>query len=520
MKKIVCMLTLLLLNAFLFAQEVDLKWATEEKVAGKSASPEFLGIRNEKIYVIKSENVKKANSYYIDVYDAASLEEGEKIDFAKALPKDIADNELYNVYLLDTKLIIITTTKNKELLATSLDLDGKVLKGKITLDRVDGKDKEFEGFEVRVSPDRSKILGFRKAKGKVKKTIAFNFSLYDQELKRLNEKKTELPYEDENFKFGTISVDNKGDVFGVAVIKIEGKRKKFDTQKAVLMNLDLSKSKPEINEVNLPFEKRIASSMSFMMDDSKITVAGMYANNKDAEFLEGIFYIELNKTNFEVLQSNYEKFKPGMQTRKINSNKMDNNVGFGYDLKDIHVNSKGEKFLTFENTLIAFQSSKNGTSKYVILTDIIVAKLSETNKLQWNSIINKNQVLRIPYTSTVGMGAISITVSVYKFYKKFEDLLSYTVLYKNDDMYFLFNDNNKNEKTKNTDKPFNSFKKAYSALVKLDMDKGKWEKKTIFSTKEMGRMITPNNSVQISDNKILTFSYYKKGSSIGYLTIE
>ncbi|MES2560242.1 MAG: hypothetical protein V4590_10905 [Bacteroidota bacterium] len=520
MKKIVFVLTLVLLNGILIAQEVDLKWAKEEKVAGKSASPDFMGIRNEKIYVIKSENVKKAKSYYIDVYDAVSLEEETKINFEEVLPKDVGDNELYGAYLLDNKILVITTTKNKELMATGLDLEGKVIKAKVTIDKVDGKDKEFDGYEMRLSPDRSKLLGFRKAKGKVKKTIAFNFTLFDSELKRISEKKTELPYEDENFDFRNITVDDKGDVFGVAVIKIEGKRKKFDTQKAVLMNLDLSKSKPEINEVNLPFEKRIASSMSFMMNASKITVAGLYANNKDAEFLEGIFYIELNKSNFEVIQSNYEKFKAGLQTRKLSSNKMDNNVGFGYDMKDIHINSKGEKFLTFENSSIVFVSSKNGTSKNISKTDIIVVKLSETNKLLWNTMINKNQWFRIPYTTAVGFGAITIEISVYKFYKKFEDLLSYTVLYKNDEMYFLFNDNNKNMKMKNTDKAFNSLKKSYSALIKLDMEKGKWEKKSIFTAKEMERMITPNNSIQVSDNKILTFSYFKKGSSIGYLTIE
>lgn len=487
---------------------------------GKSASPDFIGIQDEKIFVLKSANAKNAGSYYIDVYNETSLEEDQKIDLKKMLPKDIADNELYDVYLMNGKIIIVTLDKKKEMYATSIDLKGKILKAKVVLDRVEGRDKDFEGFTVALSPDKTKLLGFRKAKGKVKKTTAYNFALYDDELKKIVSSKQELPYEEDNFSLLDVKVDNKGDVFCVAKITIEGKRKKFNTQKAVLMNLDLSQAKPEMNEVNLPFEKRIASSLSFLLSDDKIIVTGMYATNKDAEQLEGIFYIELNKKNFEVIRSNYEKFKSGLQTRVQASKKMENNVGFGYRLRSIHTNEKNEKLMVFENKEVTFISSKSGTAKVTVSTDIIAVKLNADNKLVWNTLINKNQALRVPVTNVVGVGMIAVEINVYRFYKKMEDLLSYTLLYKGDKMYFVFNDHNKNMKTKTTDKVFNNFKKSYSALVTLNTDNGKWDKKAIFTKQEAQRIITPNNSVQISDNKILTFSFTKKASSIGYLTID
>jgi hypothetical protein len=503
------------------AQEVGINWSKEVDIEKKSASPELLGLSDGKIFVLRSANPKDAASYYVTVCDEGSLDEDDRIDFEKVLPKEVGHYDMFGTYLFKDRIVVITTSKNKELCATTISLKGKIIKAKTVIDKVEGKDKTFDGYEIAISPDKTKILGYRSQKGKIKKTVAYNFTVIDENLKQVKEKKIELPYEEENFEFRKVSLDDKGDVFAVAKIKIEGKRKKYDTHKAVLMSLPLSQDKPELNEVVLPFEKRIASSMSFIMQPGKILITGMYASNKDADFLDGIFYIELNPQNFEVIKSSYEKFKPGLQTRKDGTSaKMDSKVGYEYVLKDIYINSNDEKFLTFEYNTHMFVTSRTSTSKVVYRHDIIVAKLSSDNKILWNTIINKNQVLSVPYTVTTGIGPIAITTSVYRFYRKFETMLTYVILYKNDDIYFVFNDHTKNMKTKNADKPFNSLKKSYSALVKLDGSKGKWDKKPIFTTKESGRIITPGNSVQISDSKILTFSYYKNKGSIGYLSIE
>ena len=519
--KITSLLLLLFCSFNMFSQEVGFEWGKPDKIEKKSISPDFLGRKEGKIFVLKSNDPKEASSYFISIIDETTLDEDDKIDFDKLLPKDIGKNDMFDTYLLNDKIVVVTVSKNKELFATTIDLKGKIMKGKIPLDKVEGKDKTFDGFRVVLSPDKSKILGYRTQKGKVKQTIAFNFVEFDENLKRVKSEKIELPYEDDNFDFQKVSIDNNGDVFAVAKIKIEGKRKKFDTHKSVLMNLPLSQAKPELNEVILPFEKRIASSMSFVMQANKIIITGMYASNKDADNLEGVFYIELNPQNFEVLQSTYQKFKPGLQTREYGkSDKMLNNVGFDYLLKDIFIDKEDQKFLTFENVSVFYSSSKSGQSKQIITSDIIVIKLNSENKIQWNSIINKNQSINIPITTSFGFNGIAIEVNVYKIYKKYEDLLSYTILYKNNDIYFVFNDHINNMNSKITNKTFDGSKKSYSALVKLDGVKGKWEKKAMFKNKDSKRLITPNNSVQISDNKILTFSFLEKFFSMGYLSID
>jgi hypothetical protein len=521
-KKITFILGLLFLN-ILFAQEADFKWATPEKMSRKSASPDLLGVRGDKAFILKSDNPTKLGSYYIVSQDVNTLEPNDKIIFEKIMPKEVKDNELYGAYLLKEKIVIVSFTKKKELIGSIVDLTGKVEKGKLTIDRADSKDKEFDGFEVVVSPNQSIILGYRKTKGADKKATSFVFSTYNDELKKLNSAKIQLPYDEDNIEFGKVSIDNNSNVYIVANATIQGKRKKFDIIKSILLHLPMATPKPEINEVPLPLEKRLATSMSFLTFDDKIAITGMYASNKDAEFLEGVFYTEINKSSLEVINSSYEKFKPGAQTRKRTGGaKMDNNVGFGYKLKEIFIEDQNSKLLIFENTSTRYASDSRGNvTKMVFSQDILTVKLSSENKLEWNTVIYKDQFMNIPYSRVAGgIGPLAISINVYRTYKKFEDMLGYTTLYKNGNLYFIFNDHTDNMNRKNADKRFNSFKKSYSAIVKLNVKNGKWDKKALFTNKESKRILTPANSEQIAQDKIMVFAFDKKKTNIGIITID
>lgn len=522
MKKIVLAFVVLFLFSFGYAQEVSLTWGESEKISSKSAAPELIGKQQGKVYVLKSENAKDLGDYYINSYQEEDLSKVDQFMFEKLLPQDVQKFQIEKILLLSDRIVIISVNKNKELVASVLDLNGKLLKGKLTIDRVGEKDKEFEGFEVVVSKDLSHLLSYRKTKGKVKKSTAYSFVMYDNELKRINSCKHELPYEEDNFELMSTKLSEKGEVLMIAKIKIEGSRRKYDTYKAVLMHLDMSVDKAELSEVDLPFEKRIATSMSFFLSkNNDITVLGMYANTKDAEFAEGVFKIVLEKSSLKVLSSSYQKFMKGMQSRNLNGSKFDQGVCFDYMLKHYFVNSNDEKFMVFENRVERMISSSSSTSKLVTTTDLVVVKMNKDDQIVWNSLIFKNQVLSVPYSQTMSMGIVGITISVYRMHKKYEDLLSYACLFKNDNLYFVFNDHTNNMKAKFADKPFNSFKKSYSALVTLNAATGKWEKKMIFNNKEEEMLITPQNSSQISDDKILTFSFKDdRQSGIGYIKVD
>lgn len=519
--KIIYFLTFLFCLPGVRAQEVDFKWGKVDKISKTTASPEILGIRNGKTYLLKADKPKDLGTYYITAIELDDLNSETKIELGKILPKDVASNSIYGAYLIKDNIVIVSTTKNKELIGSIIDLNGKLVKGKINIDRADAKDKEFDGFSVELSPDESVILGYRKTKGKDKKSTGFVFSTFNPEIKRLNSTKVELPYDEDNIEIGKVRIDNSSNVYIVANLTIEGKRKKFDVIKSVLLHLPMDKQKPELNEVALPLEKRLATSMSFLVLNDKIVITGMYASSAEAEFLEGVFYTELSKSSLEVMNSSYQKFKPGLQTRKAVSNKFENKPGFGYKLQEIIIEDSKEKLLLFENRYVTFSSdSKGNVSKYTYALDFIVVKLDAENKLEWNTMVYKNQTLGVPYSTVAGIGPLAISINVYRYYRKFESVVGYCSIYKNGKLYLVFNDHNDNMKSKNAEEVYNNSKKSYSAMVSLDAKTGKWEKKPLFKSKESQRMLAPDNSMVISENKILLFSFEKKGMPIGIFSLE
>jgi len=518
MKNFLTLLSFLFIFNLNYAQEVDFKWGNPEKLIRKSSAPELLGVRNNKAFILKSGNPINVGAFNLSVNDVTSLKNEIQIDFKKTLPKDVAENSLFDVYLLKNTILIISLTKKDELIGSILDLKGQVLKGRVSIDKAEAKDRKFDGFSVSLSEDQNTILGYRKTKSIDKKSTSFIFSAYDTDLKRLNTTKINLPYEEDNLDFGKVSIDNKSNVFIVANAKFKGKRAKYDIIKSILLQLPLGKKKPELNEVAIPIGKRIVTSMSFLIFEDKIALTGMYGDDKDLDVLDGIFYMELSKSSLEVVSSTFEKFKAGLQTRRPLSKKMDKYTGFGNVLKNIYIDENKNKLLIFEMVQIFYRfDSKGNIDKVIQSMDLTVVRLTPENKIDWNINIFKNQYLTIPYYRPVLFLPANYA---YRIYKKFEYLLSYSIMYQNGTVYFIFNDHVKNIGKKNADEVYNNFKKSYTAIIVMDAKTGKWQKKALFKAKEAKRMITPLNSDQISEKQMLVFTYEKKFTNIGLLIIE
>jgi hypothetical protein len=99
--------------------------------------------------------------------------------------------------------------------------------------------------------------------------------------------------------------------------------------------------------------------------------------------------------------------------------------------------------LSSENSLL--RASGNSVTKVVYSADIIVMKISKENTIVYNTMIYKNQFYNIPYSQSYGVGGVgpvgfSYQKSVYRTYKKYEDLLSYAMLFDGEKINFVFND--------------------------------------------------------------------------------
>lgn len=516
MKKMLISLLLVFIYFNSIAQDVDVNWGKEEKITRNSGSPEILGVIGDEIFVLKSDDTKDLGDYKIAVHDRKSFDQKKVYALETLLSKEVNKNDLEEIFIFHERIIIISSNKT-ELMATTIDLKGKLINPRILLSRVDTKEKGFSGYEISTSPDNSKLLAIRKIDDRDKEKASYTFMLYDTELKKISNSKQVMPYDGEHFTFGDALLTNSGDVYFSGTILIDGAKRKFNTYKSEMFMLNMGQTKPTLTNIPFPLKDKVYSSVRFSITENSINLVGLYAKSKTSEFLEGIFQLSLSREGFNVSNSTYLPFLKGLSSRTGTDDELDYGVSFNYKIDHIIPMESGEKHvvLSSENSLL--RASGNSVTKVVYSADIIVMKISKENTIVYNTMVYKNQFYNIPYSQSYGVGGVgpvgfSYQKSVYRTYKKYEDLLSYAMLFDGEKINFVFNDHIKNMHTKMADNRFNSTNKSYCALVIFDTKTGKWVKKALFKAKDEETLMLPKTYVQVSDSEIITFAF-KDGRS-------
>lgn len=518
MKKLLC-LSFLLISFFISAQELDFEWGADIKFAQNTASPEIIGLSDELIYILGSDNPKHLDDFYIGTFDRNTFNQKNRFLLKPLLPKEMADNDLEEVFMIEDKIVIISSNKT-EVVGSILDLEGKMVKARINLLQIE-KEKNENGYIITLASDRSKLMITRKIEPKKKENVSYQFLIYDNQLKKISQFKQLMSYNSEHFTFKNAILTNNGDVYFSGTILVDGPKRKFDTYKSGFYFLSTASTKPELTDINFSTDGKILSSVNFSIGENEIRLTGLYTDNKNSEFMQGIFQLTLDKSTYAVLSKNYEPFIKGLFSREGTSDKLIPGVNSGYDIEHIINGSNGEKYLVLHNSFSYFRSDERGTDKYLLSLDIIVVKLDANNKIIWNVMVNKNQTMRIPYYVNMSAYVVTIPVPVYRKFKKYEDLLDYSMLIKGNDLVFIYNDHIENLKTKGNPKAFNSLKKSYCAEVKLDLTTGKQTKKSVFKSTEEETLMLPKNYLQIAEDAIITFAIKGERSyAMGKITLS
>ncbi len=499
-----------LFSSYVHAQELDFKWGSDIKLSANTALPDIIGITEDLIYVLGSDNPRHLDDFHIGTFDKNSFNPKSRFELKLLIPEEMADNQLEEVFMINENIIIISSNKT-EVVGSIMDLEGKMIKSQINLMQIENN-KDESGYLIKRSSDNSKLLIVRKIEPKKKENVSYQFLIYDNQLKKVSQFKQIMPYNSDHFTLNNVIFTNIGDVYFSGSILVDGPKRKFDTYKSGLYFLNTSANKPQMTDINFSTDGKSLSSVFFTIGENEINLTGLYSSGKNSEFMEGVFQISLDKNTFALLNKNFQPFIKGLSTREGSTEKLTPGVSSGYRIDHIFDGVNGEKFLVLHLSYAYFISHKNGTDKYLLSQDIIVVKLDANGKIAWNTMVNKNQSIRIPYYSYISI----VRVSVYRKYKKYESLLDYSMLLKGNDLVFIFNDHIANIGLKDTPKLFNSIKKSYCAEVKLNLTTGKQVKKSVFKTKVENTLMLPKNYLQIAEDAIITFSiksnrYYAMG---------
>lgn len=368
------------------------------------------------------------------------------------------------------------------------------------------KRKDFPGIAWQVSNDTTKILFIAESDRNDKTDkIETYISVLDNDFNKLWDKKVKLPYTQRKAHTYSWVIDNNGNVFFLCKIYDDNKRKESKgkgRKKKPAYKIKLFKVAPDgtPEEYKLDLKNVFARGMGLKFDeDNNLACVGFYSDNKSAP-LQGVFYSKIDGTSGELLFADKRRFTTkeikSFGTKNTSKDKKSKDEGLDdeFRFQRIIFKKNGEILATAEEnysytiTSTNYQGQMTSTTYYVS-NSIVTIEIANNGKVKQVSIIPKKQ---------------NFTTPIYGYHSN---------IITEDQVYFVYNDDKDNLKKNITDpnkiKRISSTKHCIAVLTVLD-EKGKMNRKQLFTKKEAKSLLMPNKSSQISGERLFFFTVKPK----------
>jgi hypothetical protein len=253
-------------------------------------------------------------------------------------------------------------------------------------------------------------------------------------------------------------------------------------------------------EYPLSLDDKFISSCTFdIAPDGGIVISGFYSE-KDLDDIKGVFYTRIDPVSRMALSTSFKAFDTAfmsefMSARKASKGKELND----FDFAEMILREDGgavliaQKYYVTTSTTTDNQGRSRTTYTYHY-NEMIVSNINPSGEIDW--------VVRIPKRQAASSTAF----------------LSYTSMVKDDKIYLVFNDNERNltETKENKIHPYNG-KKSVAMLVTIASD-GSWAKSALFDNKEEGILLRPKICQQINENTTLLYAEKGRTYKMGLLT--
>lgn len=460
-------------------------------------SGDLIKIIGETETTIYGLSLKGKNNYYLLTYDPKSMQIKNEIeiDLPKVEGKKVELDDLVlvgdNVYVIGS--FYKAKTKKSYLVAFRF-------KNNLTLDENEivlfvseaEKHSEKGSFAFKKYKKNKKLLAVYGAVSKKSETLNVEIALFDDAL-------TEIVRHTEAIEFDKKSKELELNIHDFILTKNEdillsvNQGYRDSKEKIRVENFEIVSYKKEKNyqkesiKVPLP-DKYILTSNLLEPENSKLQIVGYYGitssrGRQNQKYLGGIFDVVVNLDTKQVENEVFNYFDDQTRIdilgeRKANKGKdIINNYSILNTLK-----------LSDESTIIVSEyrtfelTSTTGIGPLMMnhyqanYNEIIVTKLDKAGNAVWNKVIPKEQ--KAKYTTFhVLVSAISFNIAVgvqipITAMGKGPEFVGYIPLLFNDDLYFLFSDNPKNEGVVNVDdaKPMTNLNKSVPTVFKITKD--------------------------------------------------
>lgn len=337
-----------------------------------------------------------------------------------------------------------------------------------------------------------------------KDEIHCSVAVFSAGMKKEWEKDITLPYTEKLYGVRSATVDDAGNFYllGKLYNDVARDKKGGDPNFKYIIDV-LPAGGGELKEFDITLDDKYITDCSFRISpQNKIICAGFYSD-KGTTSIKGTFYMTIDPATKQIVSKGMKEFDTEFLKLFMSNNKAEKGQEiYNYDLDDIIVREDGGAVLIGEKYYITVSTSYNASTHTTTQTTIyhydaiIVININPDNSIQWAARIPKRQA------SSSG------------FY------LSYASFVKDDMLYLIFNDNDKNLDEKNPDKiyPYDG-KNSIATLVTVQPD-GNWEKSALFSNKEEGVIMRPLVAEQINDHELIIYCEKGRKYEIGKIIFE
>ncbi|MBI1305192.1 MAG: hypothetical protein GC181_01105 [Bacteroidetes bacterium] len=434
------------------AQDVKYQLSSYEspngrKVKGNVDYQICTGVNPEEFYIVE---VGK-NEYDISIMDVESLKRISS--FTVDEPEDgNRDPRWVKFFFHEGKVTIVYAFFNKKtdkytVYGRISDFEGREIQGETKMmELVTPKKKSIGSISFVLSEDLTKILLFREPPAHRFEKEKMEVALFNTELEEIYEKKMSFPYKYESIYINDVKVSNEGQVLITTEWQqSSGLKKSKNTGEAVNKIFTINEESDELEEIEIAQEGYAFSSMEgyILNDQDKMIFTGFYRdsksvkrNNDKYKGANGVYYIVLNLETLEVEKRNYDQLNDQRMSKILSANTSEKRgeklakKGYGlgnFKIRSLFVDSSGSVVITLEKSYIIENCRTNSQTGITTCTytyydmELVEFRLNEEGEIKNVNVIPKKQ------RTTNGNSMHGIVP-----------------LELNGNVYYVFNDNDKN----------------------------------------------------------------------------
>lgn len=509
----------------------------------------IIGEADNQVYALA---LRGKDEYSIRIFTAEGMKfvDSKIINFPDLKDKEVSFEE---ITMLDGKIYALGSMyyrkdKTFSLVSMQIDKNGNALdKGKVLFQAKAEKSSQRGGFYFKTSGFSDEILIMHTALYGKEDAFRYEIKLFDANMNESFSDVNMVSYDDSKkdyeFSVSDFEVDGNGDVFVVTNESYRDKKAKEKVENFKVYAYKAANAyKKEVVDVNFKGKEVINCSL-FATGKNTLKVVGFYSTVRDSgranKDLKGIYEttIDIETLTYKPVSFNdfdLETKKKILGERRANRGK---ELKPTYIIHSVLEKEDGGLIILSEYRSII--SSKSGgaigglglgaQSITYITNEIIVTSLDANGALQWTNIVAKDQdasvtVLTLDIFAGGSSGNYSVGAALsipLAQMGKGPEYLSAIPMYKDGQLYVLFNDNKKNMGVTDIDeiKNLGNYNKAVPTLFIFDQN-GNLSRKDPKEVLDDELVLRPGVFLRKSDSDYIIYASRKRQDKLGRLKLK